>query len=108
MLKCIFVDNNNQKNYCQLVSDLGRLIHGPLALFRIGANLEGLEREWSELTVVSLCGLKPHPDSGTNPTVLGRLEECTNCDRIIESLSIPVISRETWFVSSAISNLSKT
>ena len=50
MLKRIFVDSNNQKNYCQLVSDLGRLIHGPLVLFRIGANLEGLEREWSELT----------------------------------------------------------
>jgi len=50
MLKRIFVDSNNQKNYCQLVSDLGRPIHGPLVLFRIGANLERLEREWSELT----------------------------------------------------------
>jgi len=49
MLKRIFVDSNNQKNYCQLVSDLGRPIHGPLVLFCIGANLEGLEREWSEL-----------------------------------------------------------
>ena len=50
MLKRIFVDSNNKKNYCQLVSDLGRPIHGPLVLFCIGANLERLEREWSELT----------------------------------------------------------
>ena len=50
MLKRIFVDSNNQKNYCQLVSDLGRPIHGPLVLFRIGANLEPLECERSELT----------------------------------------------------------
>ena len=48
MLKRIFVDSNNQKNYCQLISDLGRPIHGPLVLFRIGANLEHLEHEWSE------------------------------------------------------------
>jgi hypothetical protein len=46
MLKRIFVDSNNQKNYCQL----GRLIHGPLVLFCVGANLEDLECEWSELT----------------------------------------------------------
>jgi len=50
MLKRIFVDSNNQQNYCQFVSDLGRPIHGPLVLFRIGANLECLECEWSELT----------------------------------------------------------
>ena len=50
MLKRIFVDSNNQKNYCQLISDLGRPIHGPLVLFRIGVNLERLERRWSELT----------------------------------------------------------
>ncbi len=49
MLKRILVDSNNQKNYCQLVSDLGRPIHGRLVLFRIGANLEPLERKWSEL-----------------------------------------------------------
>jgi hypothetical protein len=49
MLKRIFADSNNQKNYCQLISDLGRPIHGPLVLFHIGANLERLEREWSEL-----------------------------------------------------------
>ncbi len=55
MLKRIFVDSNNQKNYCQLVSDLGRPIHGPLVLFRIGANLERLEREWSELTASCAC-----------------------------------------------------
>ena len=54
MLKRIFVDSNNKKNYCQLVSDLGRPIHGPLVLFRIGANLERLEREWSELTASHL------------------------------------------------------
>jgi hypothetical protein len=50
MLKRIFVDSNNQRNYFQLVRDLGRPIHGPLVLFRIGAHLERLEREWSELT----------------------------------------------------------
>ena len=50
MLKRIFVDSNNQRNSCLLVSDLGRLIHGMLVRFRIGANLERPEHEWSELT----------------------------------------------------------
>ncbi len=50
MLKRIFVDSNNQRNSCLLVSDLGRPIHGTLVLFRIGANLERPEHEWSELT----------------------------------------------------------
>jgi hypothetical protein len=50
MLKHIFVDSNNRKNYCQLVSDLGRPVHSPLALFPISAELEPLEREWSEFT----------------------------------------------------------
>ncbi len=50
MLKRIFVDSNNQKNYCQLVSDLGRPNNGLLALFRNGANLELLECKRSKLT----------------------------------------------------------
>ena len=50
MLKRIFVDSNDQRNSCLLVSDLGRPIHGTLVLFRIGANLERPEHGWSELT----------------------------------------------------------
>lgn len=51
MLKRVFINSNNQKNYCQLASHLVRLIHGPLVLFRIGANLELPERDWSEFAV---------------------------------------------------------
>ncbi len=43
MLKRIFVDSNNQ------VTSSFKL-HGTLVLFRIGANLERPEHEWSELT----------------------------------------------------------
>jgi hypothetical protein len=50
MLKRVFVNRNNQKNYCQLASDLVRPIHGSLVLFRIGANMELPERGRSELT----------------------------------------------------------